>query len=449
MKSKVIFPVLIVLLMLIACQPSTVVDKNTQTPKPSQQPPAEVIPTETQEDVSQSSVVEVVEATADPNAEIPSSPAAEPITITEIADDKGVPMMFVPEGTFYMGSENHQDSSNPDFLHTVHLGAFYIDKFEVTNALYNACVRAGRCEPPKQKYAYLPNVDYYGNPEFDNYPVIWVDWYKAKAYCEQRDARLPTEAEWEESARGTDLRTYPWGEREIKNISSRDPFAVGSSGDDISPFGVYDMAGNVSEWTSSLYQSYPYDPDDGREDLNIEGNRVIKGGRVGYDYFFPISFRDLGGRPQITASWEFGFRCAKDVPVGTPLVSITATATAIPTATSLPSATVAPDLLFGVSFKDKIINPPDWNLAMENTGTITWGDSATALYKLASEVEKNNLTLEEQFQTFPDSEYYIVPGMPASLFTLKGEMDRIEITFNVYTYRGKYPWVIFKVDRKN
>lgn len=198
----------------------------------------------------------------------------------EIRDAKNVPMRFIPGGEFAMGSDTGEADSRP--ASQVSVAPFYIDKFEVTNEMYDACVFARECRRPQQAGS-ATRTSYYGSPVFANYPVIYVDWKMAKTYCEWRGARLPTEAEWEFAARGADGRSYPWGEKVdcsfanaagcVGDTTPVDQYANGQS-----PFGVYGMAGNVWEWTSSLFKFYPYDAADGREDLTTPGQRMARGG---------------------------------------------------------------------------------------------------------------------------------------------------------------------------
>jgi formylglycine-generating enzyme required for sulfatase activity len=199
-----------------------------------------------------------------------------------------IPMRLVPAGGFTMGNDDLSNREKP--AHQVYLDTFYMDKYEVTNALYKACVDARVCEVPKIIRS-TTRDSYYGNSQFDDYPVVYVDWYQASAYCEWRGARLPTEAEWEKAARGTDERTYPWGEGiDCSKANSRDIIQdkycvgdtteVGSYESGTSPFGLYDMAGNVWEWTADWYDAY-------RGNIVPDSNygttyRVVRGGSWRY-----------------------------------------------------------------------------------------------------------------------------------------------------------------------
>jgi len=217
---------------------------------------------------------------------LPTSLPAETLVPTippladEIVDSKNVSMRFIPGGEFTMGSDTADADSRP--ANTVTVAAYYIDKFEVTNEMYDACVYARECRRPLQSGSATRN-SYYGNAVFANYPVIYVDWKMSKTYCEWRGARLPTEAEWELAARGTDGRPYPWGEGldcSLANSSGcvGDTTPVDQYETGQSVYGVFGMAGNVLEWTSSLFKFYPYDATDGREDLTVPGDRMARGG---------------------------------------------------------------------------------------------------------------------------------------------------------------------------
>ena len=153
--------------------------------------------------------------TSSEEPQIPVMTSTLPVPITgnssgtsEFTDAKGVSMVFVEAGNFIAGSDTGYDDEKP--VHTVYLDEFYIDIFEVTNAQYRVCVEAGACETPNRTSSFTRD-SYYGNSQYDDYPVIFVGWEDARAYCRWRGMDLPTEAQWEKAARGTDGRTYPWG----------------------------------------------------------------------------------------------------------------------------------------------------------------------------------------------------------------------------------------------
>lgn len=229
---------------------------------------------------------------------------------TEITDAKGVSMVLVPAGKFNMGSEQP--------LHEVYLDAFYIDAYEVTNALYQACVDAGVCLLPRgQDSATRPF--YYGYSEFDDYPVGYVNWNRAIDYCEWRGANLPTEAQWEKAARGTDGRTYPWGEGIDCNKANYescigDTTKVGSYESGKSPYGVYDLAGNVAEWTADWYSETYYQnlPPSNPEGPNTGQYRVQRGGSYAENDSFVSTYSRYYNGEQ-TAYAKTGFRCARGV----------------------------------------------------------------------------------------------------------------------------------------
>ena len=158
------------------------------------------------------------------------------------------------------------------------------------------------------------------NPGREMYPVTETTWAGALAYCRWRGARLPTEVEWEAAARGSEGRTFPWGEAmptpELAVIGGRGELApVGSRPKGATPEGLLDMAGSLSEWTSTLARPYPYRSDDGREDPGIRGERVVRGG----DYVFNPGPERLTGwnrtiwsRNPESGHRHIGFRCAAD-----------------------------------------------------------------------------------------------------------------------------------------
>lgn len=241
-------------------------------------------------------------------------------------------MVLIPAGEFTMGRSAkdeftgcqalNQDCQLSAFMdeepvHQVALDAFSIDKTEVTNAFYQACEDQGTCTPPQASNSNT-QANYYGNPEFSDYPVIYVTWEQAKTYCEWRGARLPTEAEWEKAARGTDGRTYPWGENideSFANFNYRvgDTTAVGSYEKGKSPYGLYDMAGNVWEWVADWYSEtyYGQSPAENPTGPASGTMRVLRGGSWGL-VGLSVSASYRYANDPVATSPDLGFRCAKD-----------------------------------------------------------------------------------------------------------------------------------------
>lgn len=216
--------------------------------------------------------------------------AVMPTLASAITDSKGTEMLLVPAGSFYMGSEQGAPSEEP--IHVVGLDAFYIDTYEVSNAQYKGCVDDLVCSLPTNRRAYI-------DTRFRDHPVVFVTWAMAKAYCEWRGARLPTEAEWEKAARGSALLEYPWGNQfngnfvnicdancpnSWANRSFNDGYEntapVGSYEEGKSPYGAYDMAGNVLEWVADWYNENYYTDSPNRNPLGPDTGtgRVLRGG---------------------------------------------------------------------------------------------------------------------------------------------------------------------------
>lgn len=205
--------------------------------------------------------------------------------------------------------------------HVVTLDAFYMDTYEVTNANYKLCVDAGVCKTPLNTSS-ATRSNYYGDPQFDNYPVLYVDWQMAKTYCEWRGGSLPTEAQWEKAARGTDTRPYPWGKGlrcNLANYNSQnngpctgDTTPVGSYAEGISPYGLYDMAGNVWEWTLDWHtESYDLSlPSANPTGAPTGAYRVLRGSSW-FDYEFSARTTFRGRADPNMAENYIGFRCVR------------------------------------------------------------------------------------------------------------------------------------------
>lgn len=223
-------------------------------------------------------------------------------------------MVFVSAGEFTMGSNDYDDEKPP---HTVYLDEFWMDKYEVTNALYKRCVNAGKCSAPNPTSSFTRN-SYYGNIQFDNYPVIYVSWNDANAYCAWAGKKLPAEAQWEKVARGTDARIYPWGNTFDKDKLNSDEggkgdtTAVGSYPTGASPYSAMDMAGNVWEWVADWYdaQYYRNTPTRNPTGPTSGTSHVLRGsGWFSYSDRMRVP-RRFGYAPSDRTS-NIGFRCAQ------------------------------------------------------------------------------------------------------------------------------------------
>jgi formylglycine-generating enzyme required for sulfatase activity len=249
------------------------------------------------------------------STEIPlTSTTSLGIGSTMVSKKDGMVMVYVPAGEFQMGSENGAADESP--VHAVYLDAFWIDQTEVTNAMYARCVQSGKCEAPSFTKSFT-HESYYGSFEFDDYPVIYVSWSDAVAYCNWAGRRLPAEAEWEKAARGTDGRVYPWGNAIDSsyanyNLDAGDTTAVGSFEKGVGFYNTYDMAGNVFEWVADWYDAgyYTSSPDKNPNGPSSGLYRVLRGGSwLNSDFNLRASSR-IRFNSASTDNY-IGFRCAR------------------------------------------------------------------------------------------------------------------------------------------
>jgi formylglycine-generating enzyme required for sulfatase activity len=258
--------------------------------------------------------------------------------------------IYIPAGEFLMGCDARNPAEISCFpeevpLHPVYLDAYYIHKYEVTNLEYRQCVERGVCAPPRLNRSRAV-TNYYGNPDYDYYPVLYVSRWDAQTYCAWVDMRLPTEAEWEKAARGPyGTRVYPWGNEPNYDCTKaakrpdnthctrpNDTLPVGYYPLGASPYGLMDMAGNAFEWTQDLYDmkyyySSPYANPPGSDHVDHDWLPTYKdvlftirgGSNVDNWYYMRTAHRHYGHHsdPQTELydapffrSWRVGFRCA-------------------------------------------------------------------------------------------------------------------------------------------
>jgi formylglycine-generating enzyme required for sulfatase activity len=244
--------------------------------------------------------------------------------VESVKGKDGAPMILIPAGPFTMGSNDGLPNERPE--HSVTLDAFYIDQYEVTLTLYRKFLESGKHESP-------PTWDDEAATTVGDRPAIGMKWADAAAYCQWAGKRLPTEAEWEKAARGTDSRRYPWGHMQpfvdianynrgvwvseaitlvgvtsgLEGMSVRHGLKEGGK----SPYGLSHMAGNASEWVADWYdrEYYQKSPDKNPTGPSEGEKRVLRGG----------SWADLPAALRVTARFSaepdyedrtIGFRCA-------------------------------------------------------------------------------------------------------------------------------------------
>lgn len=233
---------------------------------------------------------------------------------SKVRAQDGAVLVYVPAGEFLMGSSEAEivtakadcpgcpadwfDDERPQ--HSVYLDAYWIDKYEVSNQQFAKFIEDGGYDKhelwTEEGWAWKTMTDrtqpkFWDDPRWNkaDHPAVGVVWFEALAYCRWAEARLPTEAEWERAAGWVadqqEKRLYPWGNEWDPAQANTVESALGRAmpvgqycPDGASPVGACDMVGNAWEWVSSIYMPYPYQPDDGREELEVHGTRALRGG---------------------------------------------------------------------------------------------------------------------------------------------------------------------------
>lgn len=270
-------------------------------PTPTPLPTATPIPTYTALPAT-ATPGEVMTETAMPTDTPQSTATAKPHKLS--------PMVEIPGGSFIFGSDKGEPDEAP--AQEMELPAFEIDMFEVTNADFRAFVEAT---------GYVTDAEARGDRGWqayaegkDRHPVVKVSWNDAVAFCQWAGKRLPTEAEWEKAARGTDGRIYPWDNQwdptkvNGKDYGLRGTAVVGSFGAGASPYGAHDMAGNVWEWTADWYKAYPGSPY--QDPYYGERFRVLRGGGW-FETQENLRTANRSANIPEAANDDIGFRCAR------------------------------------------------------------------------------------------------------------------------------------------
>ena len=300
---------------LMPTVPPTPVAAGTPTSTPSPQPTETPVPAATSTHTA--TPVEQAPPTATPTRRAPAAPAG---------------MVLVPAGTFWMGSFDDQLQQVAEqcrcspgryedelYMREVYVSAFHIDKYEVTNDQFQAFVQATKYETDAEVASSAQTWRTAFTADRGDHPVVSMSWNDANAYCQWAGKRLPTEAEWEKAARGTDARFWPWGSYwDPSRLTLDDGMPdttttpVGSFPGGASPYGAMDMAGNVWEWVNDWYGLYYYQSGVDRDPPGPDGweDKVLRGG--GFNSGIPdvrTANRHRGGPTGYSP--DHGFRCAK------------------------------------------------------------------------------------------------------------------------------------------
>jgi len=261
--------------------------------------------------------------------DVQSKPRGEPVPHKKKAVVPVTQMIPIPGGSFVMGNDKGPEDQRP--AHKVVLKPFAIDRTPVTNAQFAVFlnfVGATANKAGENLYdwddsdARIHIVDFSFRADIgsENHPVVEVSWFGARDYCRWVGKRLPTEAEWERAAKGTEGRPFPWGSEDAKGRAQFDKgwnetAPVDAYPNGATPEGVLDMAGNAYDWVSSLYKPYPYNADDGREDQTSPNERGTRGGAID-DVVAMLSTTERGkivSRNPFGGHHHIAFRCARSV----------------------------------------------------------------------------------------------------------------------------------------
>lgn len=245
------------------------------------------------------------------------TPTQEPaMNTTRISSVDGMRQVYIPSGSFIMGSNGAQANVEPQEKpqHSVDLAGFWMDQTEVTRGMYKRCIKSKNCPDISSE---LMKISGFDDEKNDGHPIVLITWEQARVYCERVGRRLPTEAEWEKAARGTDGRTYPWGETPIdgnlalygKAVNGTRPVDAYPAG--MSPYGILNMIGNAAEWVFDTYSAdyYSLSPLQNPLGPDTGDQKVIRGSSWKDDIsqvrISRRSFDNLNSKDD-----DRGFRCA-------------------------------------------------------------------------------------------------------------------------------------------